>query len=147
MNILISMDHSLLASADLAKLYADCNFGSYDDLMKNNTIVNLFSECSTGFFATDMDSGKVLGAARVLSDDMITSYVAEICVLSSHRGKGLAEKLLEAVTIRFNHTAIFTCGFVGMERLLQNHGLSKKQKLFACSRRPYLKNHKKPLIN
>lgn len=145
MNIMITMEHKSISPADLAKLYADCNFGSYDDLMRDNTITRIFSERSVGLFATDMDSGKVLGAARVLSDDIITSYIAEICVLPEYRGTGLADKLLEAVTTRFNHTAIFTCGFVGMERFLQNRGLSKKKKLFACSRRPRL--NKKPTPN
>lgn len=137
MNIRITMDQTLASLEDIAKLYSVCSFGSYEDLIKDSNAMNIFRAPATGFFATDMDSGEILGAARVLSDDIITSYLAEICVLPCYRGTGLAEKLLEAVATRFNHTAIFTCGFIGMERFLKSQGLSKKDKLFACSRKPH----------
>jgi len=146
MNIRITMDQSVVALDDLARLYTESDFGFYEDLVKDSAVIKIFGGGATGFFAIDMDSGKLLGAARVLSDNIITSYIAEICVLPMYRGTGLAEKLLEAVTTRFNHTAIFTCGFVGMERFLKTQGLSEKPKLFACSRRPHFKRlHEFPL--
>ncbi|WP_166360196.1 GNAT family N-acetyltransferase [Pseudomonas akapageensis] len=140
MNILISMDRTNISNEELAKLYDSCKFGDMSELLASNNMNKLFASTSIGFFATDSDTGKVLGVARVFSDDFITTYIAEICVSSELRGTGLADKLLEAITTRFNHTAIFTCGFIGMERFLEKQGLSKKPKLFACSRKPYLKS-------
>ena len=147
MHIRITMDLALVSIEDLARLYSICNFGSYEELMKGNAILTIFKAPSTGIFAVDLDSGKILGAARILSDNLITSYIAEICVLPKYRGKGIADKIMEALTVRFNHTAIFTCGFVGMEDFLHNHGFSRKSKLFACSRRPNLERNKPCLFN
>lgn len=129
------MNRSEISPRDLAELYFTCNFGSCEDI--ENSVEQIFFKNAFSFFAISLTNRKLLGVARVISDDIITSYIAEICVLKSHRGTGLSSKLLEAVTTRFNHTAIFTCAFSGMETLLSQNGLSKKKKLIARSRKPF----------
>lgn len=132
------MDRALVADTDLCQLYIRSGFGDLSELLDNQGFDRVFSGSAFPFFAIDDQSGALLGAARVLSDDLITSYLTEICVDPAWRSKGVGDQLLQAVVTRFNHTAIFTCGFKGMESYLNRQGLTEKSKLFACSRRPYL---------
>lgn len=136
--IRLTMDRALVSNTDLCQLYMRSGFGDLSQLLDSQGLDKIFSNNAFSFFAINANSGALLGAARVLSDDLITSYLAEICVDPAWRSKGIGDHLLQAVITRFNHTALFTCGFKGMESYLGRQGLTEKPKLFACSRRPYM---------
>jgi GNAT superfamily N-acetyltransferase len=44
-----------------------------------------------------LQSGVLVGFARVISDYATFAYLADVFVLESHRGKGLSKRLMEAV--------------------------------------------------
>lgn len=65
----------------------------------------LFGGCATGLFATA--AGELVGYARVMSDQCMCSWIAELCVHSDWRGKGIGRELVSRIRERFARTAIY----------------------------------------
>lgn len=89
----------------------------------------MFGPGMTGFFA--MSGGDVVGMARVLSDDFLCSWLAEICVHRDWRGRGIGRQLVEKVRHRFGHTATYVHTPISQLDFFLKCGLLRKKKLIA----------------
>lgn len=60
--------------------------------------------------ATAWDRGRCVGTARVLSDGVCNAYLVDVWTASSHRRRGIATQMIEALltTVRGQHVALFT---------------------------------------
>jgi GNAT superfamily N-acetyltransferase len=50
------------------------------------------------FSALRVDDGRQVGFARVATDRATFAYLADVFILPGHRGRGLSDRLMEAVT-------------------------------------------------
>lgn len=89
----------------------------------------MFGPGVTGFFA--LNGGELVGMARVLSDDFLCSWLAEICVKPGWRGKGIGRDLIEKIRHRFGHTATYVHTPITKLDFFLKCGLIHKKKLIA----------------
>ncbi|WP_135079197.1 GNAT family N-acetyltransferase [Terasakiella sp. SH-1] len=73
---------------------------------KADFIDQLFGQGRYGFFV--YEGQQLIGMARVFSDDVLRSWVAETVVLSDFQGQGVEQALSETIQKRFKHTTLFT---------------------------------------
>ena len=87
-NIRWSWDHEQAAPFDLKMLYGSAGFGFTEQLGLVD-MAKMFNPGAFGLFAFSGD--RLVGAARLLSDDLTVSWLAEICVHPSWRAAPSAE--------------------------------------------------------
>jgi GNAT superfamily N-acetyltransferase len=67
-------------------------------------------ELSTCFSVIHEPSGAMVGFARVLTDDVSFGWVADVFVLSEHRGRGMAVFLMGCVVEAYGHVSRLVLG-------------------------------------
>ncbi|MGE5506825.1 MAG: GNAT family N-acetyltransferase [Actinomycetota bacterium] len=80
--------------------------------------------------------GRLIGFARVISDDCICSWIAEVCVRPEWQGQGVGGQLVDAVVDRFAHTAIYCDAPSNQVEFVAKRGLSPRRTLVACAAGP-----------
>ena len=99
----VSFDLDDVQADSLANIYREAGFWTND---ADNIIRTLYPYANIfGIFILEGDT--LIGAMRVFSDDVITSYVAEYCVDPYYDGADVSNYLMRALKERFGHTAIF----------------------------------------
>ncbi|SCA57607.1 hypothetical protein MTBPR1_60120 [Candidatus Terasakiella magnetica] len=96
------------------------------------TFDKMFSQGCYGFFV--FEEQKLIGMARVFSDDVMTSWVAEVIVHPSWQKKGVGSALTDAVKRRFSHTSIYLESLLHNEEFFVKNGIKPQSKLVSCSR-------------
>lgn len=129
-------DVSAINLDTLAELYGSVGFGSTEVYKAEDEkfIETIFGPGAYGFFAFTEKDHRLVGLLRVLSDDKVCSWVAEICVHPEVQGNGIGGKLLDMAIDRFGHTAIYLEAFADQTEFFAGRGIKPKQKLVACSR-------------
>lgn len=129
-----STDASEVGDQALAALYESVGFGTAEAyLAKSDFAARVFAPGVYGVFAFD-DGGQLVGMARVLSDDFLCSWIAEVCVAPAWQRQSIGSSLIARVVERFGHTAIYTEAFAEKVGLFSTAGIRAKSKLVACSR-------------
>lgn len=119
---------------DLIDLFVSVGWGRIDNYRPG--VMTTLLEMSD-FHAGARYGGKLVGFVRVLSDRVMTTWIAELLVNPEYQQKGIGSALVERVTSEFNHTAIYAMAFVGTEGFFEKFGLKRRaNKLVAVSRRP-----------
>lgn len=95
-------------------------------------VAKMFGPGIHGFFA--YDESRLVGMARVLSDDICASWIAEVCVLHEWQRQGIGRTLLEMITERFPHTAIYTESLPSSVDFFARLGIRPRPMLVACAR-------------
>ena len=132
----VTTDLASLTDDNLANLYEEVGFGTASMYLRNRDFVKrAFPTGTYGFFVWHPhEQRQLLGMARVMSDDFLCTWIAEICVAPRAQNGGIGTALLKAVIERFGHTAIYVETFERYINLLSQAGITPKSKLFACSR-------------
>lgn len=131
----ISTDPKDISLDAVADLYESVGFGSAEDYKVQDKLLDaLFGPGAYGFFAFAANTKQLVGMARVLSDDFVCSWIAEVCVRPDSQGQAVGKQLLEKVLERFGHTAIYADAFNDKVEFFTKMGISPKKKLIACSR-------------
>lgn len=131
---------ALVTMEEVAELYESVGFGVKDDYLSDSKMLErLFGPGVFGFFARS-DEGKLAGFARVMSDDAMCAWIAEICVRPNYQRQGIGTALGELVVERFGHLAIYAEGLAERDDVtfLTKLGCVPRQQLISCSRRPTL---------
>lgn len=115
----------------IAKLYGDAGWGREEDYGIAE-LEEMFKSTSRVFLAFN-EEHQLIGFARVLSDRVSISWLAEVVVSPSAQRQGVGSALVKAVREEFRSTAIYTEALKGTEGFFMNCGISPKDKLVACS--------------
>ncbi len=119
----------------LADLYESVGFGKAENYHKPSvSLEKLFGPGIYGFFV--FHGERLIGMARVMSDDILCTWIAEICVHPDWQKKGIGSALLEKVDDRFRDTALYADVFKGQEALFSGRGINPQSRLVACGRAP-----------
>ena len=87
------------AREELLELYGSVGWSEYT----NNADDLVSAVTGSNYVVTARDEGKLVGLARVLSDDRSIAYVQDILIEPGHQGAGLGTRLMEACLERFAH--------------------------------------------
>ncbi|MEO5337230.1 MAG: GNAT family N-acetyltransferase [Magnetospirillum sp. WYHS-4] len=117
----------------LGVLYRDAGF-PFPDSADNSDFNGMFGPGAFGVFAFLDD--KLVGSARVFSDDLTSSWLAEICIDSVWRGQGIGRFLMGKIDERFCHTALYCDAPTEAVEFFRMVGVRPKVKLNACLRQP-----------
>jgi GNAT superfamily N-acetyltransferase len=116
---------------NVLKVYEETDFGG----MSSQTLATSFiGEGVHGFFAYQDDL--LVGLARAMSDDITTTWIAELCVHPKWQRKGIGTALLKTVLYHFRHTTIYAETFKPYAGLFASCGIPPRPMLIACSRAP-----------
>ena len=82
-------------------------------LYQNEKWMSFTEEKVTSLFSTKLshyvvveENQKILGFARYLTDEVMTTFLAEIIIDKSYRGKGLGQQLIEEIHKKYPLTRI-----------------------------------------
>ena len=82
-------------------------------LYQNEKWMSFTEEKVTSLFSTNLshyvvveENQKILGFARYLTDEVMTTFLAEIIIDKSYRGKGLGQQLIEEIHKKYPLTRI-----------------------------------------
>lgn len=123
---------------EVAELYESVGFGVRDHYLgEPKMLERLFGPGVFGFFARSAQ-GELAGFARVMSDDAVCAWIAEVCVNPSYQRNGIGTALGKLVVERFGHLVIYADGLAERNDLsfLAKLGCLPRRQLIACSRRP-----------
>lgn len=130
-----SPDPTRVTPEALAALYESLGFGIRSDYLGTPGLVGkMFGPGCFGLFA--FEGAELTGLIRVFSDDLVCTWIAELCVRPDRQKRGIGTALLERVLERFSHTAIYAEAFAGQESFFARRGLKPRPILVACSRAP-----------
>ena len=82
-------------------------------LYQNEKWMSFTEEKVTSLFSTNLshyvvveENQKILGFARYLTDEIMTTFLAEIIIDKAYRGKGLGQQLIEEIHKKYPLTRI-----------------------------------------
>ncbi|MDA9009145.1 hypothetical protein N9K16_04200 [Alphaproteobacteria bacterium] len=107
----LSTNPNEVCAIELAKLFEESGFGdaSYyldsEDLLKR-----LFPDGTFSFLLFD-NVDRLIATARVMSDDFIASWIADLAVSKDVDQEAALQQLLAAISERFSHTSIYGMAF------------------------------------
>lgn len=90
---------------------------------------------STQFVYTLWRGGQLIGFAKLFSDDVIQSYLAEIVVHAKYQGSGYGKMLMHEIVNDFSHTAIYLEALEQNVQFFESCGLKVAKSLVAMSRK------------
>lgn len=132
----IRIDEIAPSPGELIGLYATASWGdraAYDrDAMARVIERSRFITARL----TGEESGRVVGFARMLTDETLTTWIAEIIVDPAYQRCGIGRSLMEKVIERFGGTAIYAEAVAGVEQFFASCGLSRRPGMTVFSRKP-----------
>jgi len=91
---------------------------------------------NTTFVVSARDSiGKLIGLARVFSDGVIHTTIADIVIHPDYRQRGIGKKIMEKIKERYGKTGIFIEAFQRNKKFFENCGYKQKDNMVVLSRR------------
>ena len=117
---------------EIIDIYVENAWGeSYD----TEFVKNYFQNSTYSVFAIDMTSKKLVGFARVLSDNFQTTWLAEIVVSPPFQRRGIGTFLISDIKTVFKHTSIYAETFRGKESFFVKNGINVRKNMIVVSRR------------
>ncbi len=116
---------------DIITLYIENGWGDYYDL---GYVKNYFCGSTYSVFAIDRQTNRLVGFARVLSDNYHTTWIAEIVVSPSFQRRGIGTLLISEVKKEFSHTSIYAETFSGTEAFFIKNGINARKNMVVVSR-------------
>ena len=71
------------------------------------------------------ETGKLLGCARALSDELFFTTIPDIFVHPDYQGRGYGRMLMEVIKEKLGHTSIFLGSQPGNEAFFEKQGFKK----------------------
>lgn len=102
----------------------------------SNDFIEKLYEKST-YYVLAMVEDKVVGLIRVLSDEFLTSWIAEVLVLPDYQNKGIGSEMLNRVKEKYKKTAIYAHTSVGGSTdFFVKNGIPAREQLLGCAIAP-----------
>ena len=126
----------IISNDALATVYESAGYGTASDYLSHqNFVTRSFPPGVFGFFAVD-DREDLIGFARVFSDNLFCSWIAELCVRSGHDKDAVRGVILRSLVERFGHMAIYTEALEEEIGTYRTVGIVARSRLTALSRAP-----------
>ncbi len=121
-----------IASSELIDLWCSVGWGKQENY-NPDSITELIRN-TTSIIYSRSDSGLLVGAARIFSDLVMTTYVAEIVVRPEYRMKGIGKSIMNELKAVFKDTGIYLDVLPGNENFAEKCGFTKKGNMSVFSR-------------
>jgi len=129
----VSADTRRVTPPQIDRLYNSVGFGVPERFSVDQKLFGqMFGPGCFGFFV--FVEGQLIGAARVLSDDVIAACVLELVVHPDWQEKGVGTALINTIKNRFSHTGIYLHAFLGQHVFFEKNGIKPREVLVSCSR-------------
>ncbi len=119
---------------EIIELYTSVGWGKKVDY-EENSIRLMIINTSAIIYSRD-EHGLLIGLARVFSDFIITTYIAEIVVRPDYQNQGVGRLLMEKVNTEFKNTSIFFDSLPNTEGFSEKCGFRKQKNMSVYSKRP-----------
>ena len=128
----VSTDAQEVGSAQILRLYNSVGFEVPPSLASSHHLLSaLFGEGAYGFFVFADD--QLIAMARILSDDVMRSWVSELMVDPIWQDQGVGTALIESIKSRFSHTDIHLQAYLGQQGFFEANGIKPRDILVSCS--------------
>ena len=98
-------------------------------------IKQLFESSNYVLFAQETESKKVIGFIRILTDGIMTSWIAEILIKPEYQAKGIGRRLLDESKTDLGCTDIYGETFIENEKFFAKCGFDHRPKMIVVSRK------------
>jgi GNAT superfamily N-acetyltransferase len=118
---------------EIIELYTSVGWGKTVDY-EEKSIKLMIINTSAIIYSRD-EQGLLIGLARVFSDFVITTYIAEIAVRPDYQNQGVGRLLMEKVNAEFKNTSIFFDSLPNAEGFSEKCGFRKQKNMSVFSKR------------
>lgn len=138
MQYIISTKKQAVTSQEAIKLWIALGWGKHKDYNGRQVSQAL---CATTFIISARNKeGKLIGLARVLSDGIIHTLVADIAVHPDWRRQGIGEAMMKKIKERYGRTGIYLDALKENKIFFTKCGYKKRNNMIVFSRRFVFKN-------
>lgn len=117
---------------ELIELYTALGWGQKSDY-DEATVLKAITNTSYTVTVRNTD-GKLIGMARILSDDMFHTHIAEVILHPNYRRRGIGTEIMKCVEQRYGHTSIYLDTFKGSEPFFIELGYTKRDMIVFSKR-------------
>ena len=123
-------------SNDLARQIADAYISVGMGTAYENAVIKALIENSS-YYVLALSGGDVIGLIRVLSDGVLTSWIAEILVKPGYQGRGIGTEMLQRVKHKYANTSIYTHADIGQSvNFFAKNDIPVRPSLVSCAKAP-----------
>lgn len=119
-----------ITTQEFAELHSSVGWGKLQDY--DLELIGKVIKKTSNIYVRDMYE-KLVGLTRVFSDNIFTSYIADIVVNPEYQKQGIGTEMLEMVKQNFKGTGIFCEANFASSKLLENCGFIKRDNMFVYS--------------
>lgn len=129
----VGQNRKLVTPKQIATVYNSVGFRVSDDFSSRDDFMDvMYGPGCFGFFV--FQEKQLIAAARVMSDDVICSWLAELCVHPDWQNKGVDRSIIQTINERFSHTSLYLEAFSGQQGFFKKMDIKPREILVACSR-------------
>jgi len=132
---IINEDPHHYTAKQISSVYNSVNFTISEHFMHKNNFHSIMYPAGTYGLFVEINN-ELVGAARIMSDQHITTWVAELCVKTEWQNQGVGKVILRRILEKFEHTAIYLESFQVSKDFFHKQGIKIRPQLVACSRAP-----------
>jgi len=131
--IKISSDKKEVSPEEAIDLWVKLKWGTRKDYSVKSVKKALYN---TSFvFSARNENDNLIGLARVLSDGVFNTTVADIVVHPDYRGKGIGTKIMDKIKKLCKNTPIYLDGFKKNDEFFKWCGYVKRENMAVYSRK------------
>jgi N-acetylglutamate synthase-like GNAT family acetyltransferase len=119
---------------ELIDLWVSVDWGKDDDYKKDD-VDSALKNTSAVIKASD-ENNKLIGLARILSDNQYHTVLAEIVIHPSYQRQGVGKEIIKKLISEYGHTAIYLDTLPDNEQFFASQGFIKREKMSVYSRAP-----------
>lgn len=131
--IKISSDKSKVLPQEAIDLWVKLKWGSRDDYEEG--LVGDALKNTTFVLSARDENNKLVGLARVLSDGVFNTALADIVVDPDYQKRGIGTKMMEKIKEQYKKTGIYIEAFQQNENFFQNCGYTKQSSMAVYSKK------------
>ncbi len=117
---------------EIIELYHSVGWGKSNDY--SESAISLVIINTTSIIYVRNEEGVLVGMVRILSDSVITTYIAEVLVRKEYQRTGIGRSMIEKAKAQFKNTSIYLDTLPGIEVFAEKCGFVKRDGMSVFSK-------------
>jgi GNAT superfamily N-acetyltransferase len=130
-SVTLSNQKEAVRADELLQLYRECGWMTAEQSVEMVATVLKFTDA---VIIARSESGTLIGFAKILTDRVLYTTVAEILIHPDHRRQGVGRKIMQQVECDWGHTPIFLAAFEHNREFFEACGYTVRPTMLVASK-------------